>query len=153
MCKSLQSYTYLIRYPLINETTSLVRPWACHYWTPGIFYKETTIFLAHTWHWYLEIKADNINRDDGLPGIVLQSSREEGLREEEAGYPEDRRYTLINPCLDELHPLHQVQHPGCQGLEGGVCLDRELWGKLYAGTHLGRVRDIYYFVEPAKSLL
>jgi hypothetical protein len=55
---------------------------------------------------YLKIKTDDIDRDDGLPGIVLESASEESLREEEPRDPEDRRDAFGDPALDELHSLH-----------------------------------------------
>lgn len=91
---------------------------------------------------YLKVKSDDVNGDDGLPGIVLQSSCEESLREEEPRDPEHRWDALVDPALDELHPLHQVQHPCCQGLQGGVSLGRERGESITkSSTHAGRFRE------------
>lgn len=69
-----------------------------------------------------KVEGDDINGDDGLPGIVLQSASQKRLWKEKPGDPEYGGDALVDPSLDELHSLHQVQDPGSQWLQGWVGL-------------------------------
>lgn len=49
-----------------------------------------------------------IDSDDILSGIVLLQSSQETLSEEESGYPHLRSSSFVNPALDELEPVKEV---------------------------------------------
>lgn len=53
-----------------------------------------------------------------LAGIVLQSSSQESLWEEEARNPETFRRTEVNPFLKELYSGIQILSPGSQRFHG-----------------------------------
>ena len=72
----------------------------------------------------LEGERDGVDGDDLAAREVLQRACEEGLWEEEAGDPVDSRHALLDPVVDELHALHEVEHPGSQWLERRVRLAR-----------------------------
>jgi len=54
------------------------------------------------------IEPDSIDGDAGESSVVLQSTCDESLREEEAGDPEDGRNPLGVPVLDEFEPLKKI---------------------------------------------
>jgi hypothetical protein len=58
-----------------------------------------------------EVKLNNINCNVHLPRVVLQSSRQEGLREEESRYPEYFWCAIVNPVRQEYHSVIQVLSP------------------------------------------
>ena len=89
------------------------------------YFADTSVYHACIifWSTHLEIKGDDINGYDSLPGVVLQCAGEEGLGEEKTRDPEHGGNALVNPALDELHPLHQVKDPRSQRLQGWVRLD------------------------------
>ena len=60
---------------------------------------------------YLKRITDGIDSNDMFPGVVLQGSGEEGLREVEARNPEHLGYAVRRPVLHELHSEAQVLHP------------------------------------------
>lgn len=50
----------------------------------------------------LVLEAELINSDLALTGIVLESTREESLREEQTTDPEGRWCALVDPALEEV---------------------------------------------------
>ena len=58
---------------------------------------------------YREIEADRVNGDLHLAGEVLQRSRQEGLRKEEARDPEDLKHTKTSSQV----LLCSIQKCGC----------------------------------------
>lgn len=64
----------------------------------------------------LKAEADAVNGEDIAAGVVLQRSRQEGLRKEEAADPEHSRNPAGDPLLQEADALQQVGNPGGQWL-------------------------------------
>jgi len=62
----------------------------------------------------LKVETKLINGNLVFTGIVLKSSREESLWEEETRDPEGRRSTLFDPFLEEANPIIQVENPRSQ---------------------------------------
>lgn len=60
----------------------------------------------------LKLIAQLINGNDVLASIVLKSSSQESLREEEAGNPVSGRHATFNPALEEFNTLEEFAHPG-----------------------------------------
>lgn len=71
---------------------------------------------------HLKVQPDGVDGVLGAPGVILESSGEESLREEEAADPVDGRNAVGDPALHEVNPLKQVRHPGGQRLQGRVGL-------------------------------
>ena len=78
--------------------------------------------IRHYFPTHLEIEGNCVNRDIRGSGVILQGSGQEGLWEEETGNPENHGFPLIDPHLNEVHPLDQVLNPGCQRFQRGVGL-------------------------------
>jgi len=75
---------------------------------------ELSIVLDHV------VPPDQIDSDRVLPGEVLLETRQEGLGEEEARDPEVAWLALINPLVDEIEALHEVDDVGGERLQRGV---------------------------------
>ena len=54
---------------------------------------------------YLEAKADGVDGYAMSASKILKGARQKGLRKEEATDPEDTRYAMIDPRLDEFNAL------------------------------------------------
>lgn len=88
----------------------------------------------------LVVPADEIDGDGVLPGEVLLQTRQEGLGEEEAGDPEVGRLALVDPLVDEVQAVHEVNDVGSEWLERGVrSLGPERWDPVVKQ----RVADIF----------
>jgi hypothetical protein len=72
---------------------------------------------------YLKAKADGVDGNNELSSEVLKGTREKCLREEETANPEDGRYTMVNPSLNEFHPLYQISDPRGQRFQTWICLN------------------------------
>lgn len=119
-----------------NEQSKKMDHWKCILCIKSsIFLIDYKIVLRNYNLWpYLKSKIDGINRDDGFPGIVLQSSSQESLWEEESWDPEDTRDTIINPILDKICPQDEVWNPGWEGFQGGVSLSSKEWNIIWIST-------------------
>lgn len=71
---------------------------------------------------HLKVQSDGVDGVLGAPGVILEGSSEESLREEEAADPVDGWNAVRDPSLHEVNPLKQVRHPGGQRLQGRVGL-------------------------------
>ena len=60
---------------------------------------------------YFKVEIDLINRYHILSGEVLLDTCQEALSEEETGYPEGLRCTVIDPVLHKLETLDEVNDP------------------------------------------
>lgn len=70
-------------------------------------------FIVH-----LEVEGQLIDGEHVLSGVVLSSTGEESLREEESGQPEGGRHAVIVPLGNEDHPFVDVGDPGAKRLQG-----------------------------------
>ena len=73
------------------------------------------VLVAHLAHHDVR-ETDLIDRNRVLSGIVLLSSSEESLWEEEAGDPEDIRGAIVVPVLQEIDTIVAVLDPGGERL-------------------------------------
>lgn len=73
----------------------------------------------------LKAEADGVDGEARATGVVLQRSRQEGLREEEAADPEHGWNPVGDPVLQETDALQEVGYPGGQWLERRVRLEEK----------------------------
>lgn len=71
---------------------------------------------------HLKVQSNGVDGVLGAPGVILEGSREESLREKEATDPVDGWNAIRDPSFHEVDPLQQVRHPGGQRLQGRVGL-------------------------------
>jgi len=69
--------------------------------------------LTSTLAVYLEIKAEMVYGNGVLAGVVLHDAGEEGLREKEAGYPENDRLPVVMPVLQHIPHQYTVHNIKC----------------------------------------
>jgi hypothetical protein len=66
----------------------------------------------------LHIEVKLVDGDHVLSRIVLQTTCEERLREEQSTQPEHCRGASLNPLLKEVYSVIQILSPRCKGLQG-----------------------------------
>lgn len=76
---------------------------------------------AHLRHAHI-VKGDGVNGDFVPPRKVLLDACQEGMREVEAGDPEDRWGPLLNPLAEHAEALYEISDVAAQGLHAGVGL-------------------------------
>mmetsp|Transcript_14881 Transcript_14881/g.35930 ORF Transcript_14881/g.35930 Transcript_14881/m.35930 type:complete len:525 (+) Transcript_14881:305-1879(+) len=86
---------------------------------------------------HVEVPHDGVDGDLVLARVVLQSAREERLREEQAADPVHRGRALVDPLVDELDALQQVDDPGRQRLQARVRLAAPHVGHLVVEDAVG----------------
>mmetsp|Transcript_106049 Transcript_106049/g.295105 ORF Transcript_106049/g.295105 Transcript_106049/m.295105 type:complete len:466 (-) Transcript_106049:145-1542(-) len=69
---------------------------------------------------HMELPGQGVDGQLVLPGVVLQLSSQEGLREVEARDPVRRRVAALLPVGEEGYPSHEVRHVAGQRLERRV---------------------------------
>ena len=69
-----------------------------------------------------KVPLDGVDGESVFASVVLKRPRQESLREEQSADPVDRGRAVIDPPVDELDALQQVQHPRRQGLQRRVRL-------------------------------
>mmetsp|Transcript_36169 Transcript_36169/g.112972 ORF Transcript_36169/g.112972 Transcript_36169/m.112972 type:complete len:267 (-) Transcript_36169:2951-3751(-) len=82
----------------------------------AVFRRRAVRLLLH--HQVLE--AQSVDRDRVLPCEVLHRSGHEGVHEEEARQPEDRRLVRVDPLLEHGDPCQQIGEETSQRLQRGI---------------------------------